>query len=235
MVLSGLNEDESVVIKGNFKIDSAMQIQAKPSMMNPENDITAMTEHEHPHQKQSDTAASGHAMPEMTGSHSVEPAVFGESLKPVYDAYFQAQTALANDQFEPARNALVELRQAVMEETETPEEQAGHLWPEIRNSIVTATEHASHWSGIEAVRSAFAEIAAPLIELESDFGHGGTQSVYRIFCPMAFDNQGAEWLQTDSTVRNPYFGSKMPRCGEIREIYEPGKPAMNETGRPENP
>ena len=35
IVESGLQEGEIVVTNGNFKIDSAMQIQAKPSMMNP--------------------------------------------------------------------------------------------------------------------------------------------------------------------------------------------------------
>ncbi len=36
IVASGLNEGEQVVTNGNFKIDSALQIQGKPSMMNPE-------------------------------------------------------------------------------------------------------------------------------------------------------------------------------------------------------
>ena len=36
IVVSGLSEGELVVVSGNFKIDSALQIQAKPSMMNPE-------------------------------------------------------------------------------------------------------------------------------------------------------------------------------------------------------
>ncbi|MHC4158726.1 MAG: efflux RND transporter periplasmic adaptor subunit [Planctomycetota bacterium] len=36
IVRSGLNEGDMVVTKGNFKIDSALQIQAKPSMMTPE-------------------------------------------------------------------------------------------------------------------------------------------------------------------------------------------------------
>lgn len=36
MVKSGLKEGERVVSKGNFKIDADLQIQAKPSMMNPE-------------------------------------------------------------------------------------------------------------------------------------------------------------------------------------------------------
>ena len=35
LVASGLQEGERVVTNGNFKIDSALQIQAKPSMMNP--------------------------------------------------------------------------------------------------------------------------------------------------------------------------------------------------------
>jgi Cu(I)/Ag(I) efflux system membrane fusion protein len=36
VVESGLAEGDLVVVSGNFKIDSALQIQAKPSMMNPE-------------------------------------------------------------------------------------------------------------------------------------------------------------------------------------------------------
>jgi len=36
VVESGLEEGDLVVVSGNFKIDSALQIQAKPSMMNPE-------------------------------------------------------------------------------------------------------------------------------------------------------------------------------------------------------
>ncbi|HAU37562.1 MAG TPA: metal transporter, partial [Phycisphaerales bacterium] len=36
LVRQGLTEGERVVTRGNFKIDSALQIQAKPSMMSPE-------------------------------------------------------------------------------------------------------------------------------------------------------------------------------------------------------
>ena len=39
LVKEGLAEGELVVTKGNFKIDSALQIQAKPSMMNPKETI----------------------------------------------------------------------------------------------------------------------------------------------------------------------------------------------------
>ncbi|MGB2753656.1 MAG: hypothetical protein WBE00_00895, partial [Phycisphaerae bacterium] len=46
IVREGLAEGERVVIRGNFKIDSALQIQAKPSMMNPEGGRPAPV-HEH--------------------------------------------------------------------------------------------------------------------------------------------------------------------------------------------
>jgi Cu(I)/Ag(I) efflux system membrane fusion protein len=36
IVQQGLTQGDIVVTKGNFKIDSALQIQAKPSMMNPQ-------------------------------------------------------------------------------------------------------------------------------------------------------------------------------------------------------
>jgi Cu(I)/Ag(I) efflux system membrane fusion protein len=49
IVKSGLSEGEIVATKGNFKIDSALQIQAKPSMMNPEADKTPMGHISHSH------------------------------------------------------------------------------------------------------------------------------------------------------------------------------------------
>lgn len=45
VVLSGLREGERVVTEGNFKIDSALQIRAKPSMMSPEGGAVGATGH----------------------------------------------------------------------------------------------------------------------------------------------------------------------------------------------
>lgn len=40
----------------------------------------------------------------------------------------------------------------------------------------------------------------------------GTQ-VIKGFCPMANNNSGGHWLQTEKTISNPYFGSMMLTCG----------------------
>lgn len=50
LVEEGLAEGETVVTNGNFKIDSALQIQAKPSMMNPAGGA-APTGHNHSNEK----------------------------------------------------------------------------------------------------------------------------------------------------------------------------------------
>jgi len=57
IVESGLNEGEQVVVNGNFKIDSALQIQAKPSMMNPQGGAMPM-EHQHGQEMTSPPAGS---------------------------------------------------------------------------------------------------------------------------------------------------------------------------------
>jgi Cu(I)/Ag(I) efflux system membrane fusion protein len=41
------------------------------------------------------------------------------------------------------------------------------------------------------------------------------QKLYRVICPMAFNEQGAYWLSEFKEIKNPYFGKKMLSCGEI--------------------
>jgi len=49
IVRSGLHKGERVVVKGNFKIDSAMQIAAKSSMMNPDGNMNKNKPINHQH------------------------------------------------------------------------------------------------------------------------------------------------------------------------------------------
>ena len=42
-------------------------------------------------------------------------------------------------------------------------------------------------------------------------------TLYRQYCPMAFDNTGAFWLSSSEEIRNPYFGDKMLKCGKVEE------------------
>jgi Cu(I)/Ag(I) efflux system membrane fusion protein len=35
---------------------------------------------------------------------------------------------------------------------------------------------------------------------------------------MAFDDKGADWLQLDEDILNPYFGASMLKCGEVKKV-----------------
>jgi len=55
------------------------------------------------------------------------------------------------------------------------------------------------------------------------FGFGPQHNVYLLHCPMAFNNQGANWLQKDANTRNPYFGTTMLKCADRKELIAGGE------------
>ncbi|MBN1269962.1 MAG: efflux RND transporter periplasmic adaptor subunit [Kiritimatiellae bacterium] len=65
VVMSGLSEGDLVVVSGNFKIDSAVQILGKPSMMSPEGGEPVSGHAQHGAMASVETAMS----PEMAGGH----------------------------------------------------------------------------------------------------------------------------------------------------------------------
>ncbi|MEA3224871.1 MAG: hypothetical protein U9Q07_02900, partial [Planctomycetota bacterium] len=50
------------------------------------------------------------------------------------------------------------------------------------------------------------------------FGIPQGKTLYKTYCPMAFDDKGADWLQLDEDILNPYFGASMLLCGEVKEV-----------------
>lgn len=71
---------------------------------------------------------------------------------------------------------------------------------------------------IKGQRKVFKEITAQYEGLVKESGMNSTK-LYKQFCPMAFDGEGAYWLSKDSTIRNPYFGDEMLECGEVTTSY----------------
>ena len=40
--------------------------------------------------------------------------------------------------------------------------------------------------------------------------------LYVAYCPMAFDDKGASWLQKTKPIANPYYATQMKSCGEVK-------------------
>ncbi len=66
---------------------------------------------------------------------------------------------------------------------------------------------------IDTARLAFEKISRGLIlYLKQHPEARGDLEV--VFCPMAFNNKGAHWVQTTGDIINPYHGKMMLHCGD---------------------
>lgn len=208
VVLSGLTEGERVVTRGAFQIDSALQIQARPSMMQPTDEPDGSPPATHtPSSHDTSTV-------EAVASRAVAHAAYHRHMRPALEAMIAFTEALAADDVEAARTAAQKTREALGQAAPHGlEPEAVALFTRqtdaLRNALPAPDE-----KDIEALRDKLAPLNRAMETYLRTFGHDRDQPYIRMFCPMAFDNRGAIWFQFDDQVRNPYFGRRMYRCGE---------------------
>jgi Cu(I)/Ag(I) efflux system membrane fusion protein len=299
IVNRGLDEGELVVTKGAYKLDSELQIKARPSMMNPNAGLN-----EHPARRGDDplsgqwspvlraygkfthSIASDHgkdakqhliAMQEALASiahdqlqaedlalwqefsmrlgntlteaqtmnmdlstlarvrYQIEqtgrylglaweplPIVDADShwidsLKQTTAAYFVISAALAEDNAQDAQKAVPGLIRAI---TTLPNESS-------RMELATQTQQLGQAADIGGLRKTFKPVSDSLIQLIRKHGINHLGDVYVIHCPMADEGQGADWISSDTVVRNPYYGSAMYACGFLKDTLslQPNKAA----------
>lgn len=207
IVQSGLSVGEHVVTNGAFRIDSAMQIVAKPSMMLPQGGGGGIS-HRRGDQAQNSRETAAEQLPEA----------FLQSLKPVYAAYLDGQEALAGDDFDGFIRASADLKVALnaVEHARLVGEPLGS-WRRAAPKLAPSESTDS----IADARVQFERLSEGIILLQRRFGHFGSDTWNLAYCPMAFKNKGAAWLQRGTEISNPYFGDLMLRCGEIQQAFPP--------------
>ncbi|WP_258099208.1 DUF3347 domain-containing protein [Marinoscillum pacificum] len=82
-------------------------------------------------------------------------------------------------------------------------------------SLVASSDKIAGSEDIKVQRAAFYELTTAFIPEVKKAEL--TSKVYVQYCPMAFDNTGANWLSKSSEIRNPYFGDMMLKCGKVEE------------------
>ena len=224
VVKSGIKEGELVVTNGAFKIDSELQIQAKPSMMSPEGGRPAPG-HQHgpPAGPATDEKPSGHdSHGGDGGAGKIDAgAAAVKALAPVYDAYFEVRVALAADDLDGAGKAGAALSAAAGKVDMSLFTGQAHMrWMELSKTLTRRSDGIAKAEDIDAARDAFFHLSKATIELHDDFGHTGEGNFYLSFCPMARDGDGAYWLQENDELRNPYYGASMLTCGSVKNTFE---------------
>lgn len=223
VVRDGLEEGEQVVTNGAFKIDSELQIQAKPSMMSPKGGAIAGG-HDHGESepvgviKEEKPLYRAGTAQRLDDCEKAQPA-----LVAVYEAYFKVQMSLANDNLDRAGEAFGTLEKAVNDVDMTLFEKEAHTrWMEISRGLRHAAGIGKSANSIVGARDAFFRLSLAAIELHDTFGHAADSPYYLTYCPMARDNAGAFWLQEENIVWNSFYGAAMLRCGEIKRELNAG-------------
>ncbi len=114
-----------------------------------------------------------------------------------FNQYVLLQEALAADDFETASSAAKSLL----------EKSTG----EARDMVTSASEA----TDIATLRTAFKPFSESAKDLELP------QGMVVAYCPMAFNDTGAHWVQKDGKIMNPYFGAEMLHCGMIKYPKKP--------------
>lgn len=194
-VLSGLDEGEAVVSAGAFRVDSAMQIQGKISLVTlPEGDLA-------------DAAEEKREVFQPAEKSDKDLRALGVPLDRWFQEYESIRAALAKNDLKgtdaPSR--------LLVRDVDPDASPGAEIAPLIRR-IAAAAGRFAEADGLDARRDAFDKLSADMTYLARRYGapKGGLNL---IFCPMAFGGEGAYWLQPGETVDNPYHGLEMPLCG----------------------
>lgn len=195
LVEDGLAEGELVVVNGAFKIDAELQIRARPGMMSMAGD-NALT----------------------VGTLPV-PEPFKAGFMALTDGYFSIQDALASDHLDDAKSAAGNtLKSLTRLDTARLSESAVIFWVPRRNAVQTALTSIANAPDIGAARRHFEPLSVHLTAMIDRLNIGPIR-FYEFHCPMAFNDAGANWLQKENDLKNPYYGDAMLKCGTLeREL-----------------
>ncbi len=80
--------------------------------------------------------------------------------------------------------------------------------------IYTLMAKISEVEDVEQQRELFNELSQKIEPfLQAALKEG---EIYKQYCPMAFNDEGAFWFSVNEEIFNPYFGDKMLHCGSIQ-------------------
>jgi len=196
IIESGLEVGEEVVTNGNFAIDAAAQLNNQASMMNRNVSIKG--------------GAGADRLPDYTGT---TPDAFKQQLAAVLDAYLGLKDAFVATDIEMAKNAAAPLVDGLGAADMSLLKGHAHMyWMEQLGALTGHAEKIAQLDDVELQRAQFDFLSRAMIISIKVFGIPG-DTFYVQHCPMANDNNGADWISTVTEINNPYFGDKMLRCG----------------------
>ena len=193
-VTSGLSEGETIVTNGAFTVDAAAQLNGKKSMMNQSVNNDNVTK-----------------VPKVDVTES-----FQTSLQLIFKSYIDLKNALVNDDPAKVQNAAKTLSSRLNSVSDDTVSQTKKEWFKLKIAIQQASKKIYNTEQLSDQREVFIVLSVNMTTVVERYGVG--QTVYSQYCPMADNNRGASWLSLEESIRNPYFGQSMLKCGSVMSI-----------------
>ena len=124
-----------------------------------------------------------------------------DAMKAIVGSYLEIQGRLVADKLDgikPAAHAIGE--------------QAARMGAE-GAAIVKAAKTMEEAADLKTAREAFGGLSDAVIAAGTAEGWKDTPDLRVAYCPMVKKS----WIQKDDTIKNPYYGSAMSTCGEIKK------------------
>ena len=198
-IISGIENGEEVVTHGAFAVDAAAQLNNNMSMMNRNVKIKK--------DEKSDIVPS---YSEST------PQEFKAQLELTILKYIDLKNALVDtDQSNASLSADI-FTQSLKDINMSLLKGDAHMyWMEQLKALDSHGNIIKTGTDIEDQRIQFDFLSQAMINSVKAFGTD-EKTYFVQYCPMANDNQGADWISTEQQIRNPYFGDKMMKCGSVK-------------------
>ncbi len=178
-----------------------------------EMDLEAIEAHDHSEMNHED--GHDHGNSESTEREITQNNTKNNATSAMLDAYFEIKNGLVADSKEKAANGATSLLVAISKFDMS--KLSGETHKEYMEIAESTKEHAEHIikSPMDHQREHFEALSIDITDLVALLGTD--KVVYQDFCPMANNNKGANWLSEVKEIKNPYFGSKMLKCGSVKK------------------
>lgn len=150
--------------------------------------------------------ASGHeghagASTAISIQDSSPKVLLAQPVQAVFDNYVKVHASLVQDSLEGVPSAATAMVKAIQ----------GDAMKLLSPEVAAQAKALAQAKDLATARAAFKPLSESLIKhLKDQKVPLGTY--HEAYCPMA----KASWLQTGTTVLNPYMGKSMPHCGQLK-------------------
>lgn len=139
------------------------------------------------------------------------------SVQTLVIGYLDLKNALANDNSidaESAANAMMATMSGLDESSFTANQKK--VYDAVKEDARENVEHiAENAKDIDHQREHFEMLSGDIYDLVKAFG--SEKPLYKDFCPMYNNKNGAFWLSETKEIKNPYMGKEMSSCGKMQE------------------